>query len=140
MTTEQQIEKQLNDELVKFQNGIYSGKVEVPKNIIELFKKGVMSMPAFSHRINFNKVKVIASKKPSELTYADLNDVVKVVLNTVLAVNYDNFDTAVKENIKIEKFVLCFNENVDDFKEKLKMKKTTLKSLASPVSRMQLIN
>ena len=142
MTTAEQIEKQLNDEFQKFSNGIYSGKLEVPKNIIEIFKKGVMSIPPFAHKINFNKVKVIASKKVEELTYADLNDVIKLVLNTPLNSVYDNFDTAVKESIKIEKFVLAFNETISEFQDKLRMKKTTLQNLASPNGnrRMQLIN
>ncbi len=142
MTTEQQIEKQLNDEFVKFSNGNYSGKVEVPKDIIEMFKKGVMVIPPFAHKINFTKVKTIASKKVDELSYADLNDVIRVVLNTSLELRYGNdFDEAVKQSIKFDKFVLCFNEVINDFQGKLKMKKTNLLNLsAKPSGRLQLIN
>lgn len=142
MTTSEQIEKQLNDEFVKFSNGNYAGKVEVPKDIIEMFKKGIMVIPPFGHKINFNKVKVIASKKLGELSYSDLNDVIKVVLNTSLEVRYGNdFDEAVKQSIKFDKFVLCFNEVINDFQGKLKMKKTNLLNLsAKPTGRLQLIN
>ena len=142
MTTEQQIEKELNDEFVKFSNGIYDGKVEIPKNILEIFKEGIMVLPPFSHKINFIKVKNIAAKKVSELTYADLNDVIKVVLNTSLNLSFDSFHEGVKHSIAMDKFVMAYNETISKFQDKLRMRRTTLQNLSSPKMNrgLQIIN
>lgn len=138
MTPSEQITKQLNEEYDVFLNTKYEGQFAVPSFIIELFKKAIMAMPPFAHKINFNKVKAIVGMKPEELTNGLLQDVIKVVLNTSLeklygnsiVINNDDFLRIVDRQIHLEKFVLSYNNHVADFKKKLEMKKATLESLS----------
>lgn len=131
MTTDQQVTAELNNTYDKFQNGIYDGKVEIPENIISLFKAGILALSSFSHKINFGKVNVISKMQIGELTNFLLSDIVKVILNTPIEKLYPDleFEDAIKEHINLEKFILAYNVHIDDFRKKLEMKKATLDSL-----------
>lgn len=137
MTQNEQINKQLNEEWDRFLNEVYDSKFPVPSSIIDLFKKSIMSMPPFAHKIRFNKVRAISVMKPEELTNGLLQDIIKVILNTSLQKLYNNdgiheedFFRIIENQIQLEKFVLCYNNHVDDFRKKLEMKKATLESLS----------
>jgi hypothetical protein len=141
MTQNEQINKQLNEEYDKFLYSKYEGSVKPPKDIIELFKTAILAMPPFAHKINFHKVKAIATTKYEDLTNGNLSDIIKVVLNTSLEKLYktndliglkneDSFLSIVDKCIAMDKFVLCYNNHVDDFRKKLEMKKATLESLS----------
>lgn len=154
-----EIEDQINNDLYKFENEIYKGKIDVPENILKLFKKGISSLPAQTHGIHFTRIKVICSKLPNELTISEINQVVRIIVCAPFATLYyeilnpnenligiknedDNFLNAVDEQIRLEKFILSYNTFVSEFQERLKMKKTNLLSLASGVNgdRMRVIN
>ena len=132
MTQQEQISKQLNDDFNVFFNAKYDGKIEVPSYLIDLFKKAIMALPPSAHKINFHKVKVIAGMKTEELTNGLLQDIIKVVLNTPLDKLFigNDFFNSINDYINIEKFVLAFNNHVDEFRKKLEMKKVRLESLS----------
>lgn len=150
MNAQQQIDQQLNDEYNKFYETKYDGKPYVPEEFIELFKKSIISVPPFAHKINFHKIKSISQKKVEMLTFGDLHEMIKVILNTPLGKLYPEMDesnktfvSVVEKYIKIEKFVIEYNAQVEDFQGKLKMKKQTLQSLAGTSHRngsMSIIN
>ena len=131
MDARKQANEQIKAEYDKFYNGIYDGKVPVPLNFVELFKKGIMNMSAFSHKIFASKIKVIASRLPEELTNGDLNLVIKVIVNVEMKHLYSSFEESVEDTIKIQKFTLCYNEYVEAFKEQLEMKRVRLLDLAT---------
>jgi hypothetical protein len=137
---QEEINKQLNQEYDTFLNSLYTGKVDVPSFIVNLFKKAIMAMPPFAHKINFFKVKAIAKSKPEELTNGLLNDIVKVILNTPLEKLYsaditgNDFYEIIDKHIELEKFVLAYNNHIDDFRKKLELKKATLESLTRNVN------
>lgn len=144
MTNQQVVDKQIEAEYDKFYNSVYAGKVDVPSDILEKFKKGIMSIPPFAHKINFLKIKNVASKSPNQLTNGDLNEVVKIILSTVPSIFYASFNEATKGNIEFEKFVLCYNDFIDDFTKSLQMKKATLMELSGvsvmDKKRMSIVN
>ena len=133
MKTESVIEKQLKQDYDKFVNSVYEGKV--PAGIIEQFKRSILYMPPFFHKISFYKVKAIADKTEEQLTYSDLSDIIKVVLNTPLATSLEvgiyDFDEAVEKSIIIDKFAMEFNSKVDGFKQAQEQKKLTLLMLSN---------
>jgi hypothetical protein len=136
MTNQGEINKQLNEEYDKFLVLPYAGKVAVPDFIIDLFKKSIMAMPPFAHKINFHKIKAIAGMRPGELTNGLLSDVVKVILNVPMEKLYpdSHFYSAVNLHIEVEKFILAFNKHIDDFRKGLETKKATLESLTKNIS------
>ncbi len=132
--TQQQIDKQVQDDLDKFYNSEYAGKVEIPDNIIELFKKGYMAMPSFAHKVLGLKVKALASRQPKELLNGDVKDIVKIIMNVSPDKLYGNFEDAVASHIQLERFFLAFNNHVSDFEQKLIQKKTVLTDLSRNVN------
>ena len=130
MSIQNQVEKQLQEEFEKFNNKPYSGKVSLPVNIIELFHIGIMGMPAFYHKIQFSKVKMLLGKELNSITNGDISDLIKVIVNTPIERFYDNIDEAVEKMIKLEKFILSYNQMVEEFKGQLEMKRTTLMDLS----------
>lgn len=131
MNTKQQVEQQINQDYDKFVNGSYSGEVTVPINIIKIFMKAILAMPPFAHRINFLKVKSISNKEVKQLLVSDLNDIMKVLLNTPPEKLYEGDEgTIIEQCIKMDKFVISYNAFVDDFKGKLQLKKDNLLMIA----------
>lgn len=133
--TEQEINNQLNDEYDKFLYEKYSGKVSVPLNILELFKTAIVYIPSFAHKITYTKVKAISTTQVGKLTNTDLNDIVKVVLNTPMRELYPDlsFEKITEKGIEMDKFVVSYNASVEDFKQKLNQKKEVLKNLSSGI-------
>jgi hypothetical protein len=142
MTDAEKIQQQLNDEYDKFIRTKYNAKVKPPDDLVELFKKAILAMPAYAHKLNFNKVKVIANSRIEDLDNGMMNDIVKVVLNAPLEKIYgDDFYTAINKHLQVEKFIIDYNAHVDEFQKRLKMKKATLESLSiKPTNGMRIIN
>lgn len=131
MTTQKQVEQQINEDYNKFVNGSYSGEVAIPVNIISLFVKGVLILPAFSHKINFQKVKSIKAKKVEQLLVGDIQELIKVILNVSPEQIYDgNKDEIIEQCIRMEKFVQAYNKFIDDFKSSLQLRKDNLTLLS----------
>lgn len=128
-----QIEQQLNSEFNDFYNKLYDGKIDIPYNLLDIFKKGVMALAPQFHKINANKLDVIAHKKITELSYGDLKDVVTIILNTPFDKIYNDFNEAMESHLKIQKFIICYNASVDEFEKKLQQKKVVLTDLTRNV-------
>ena len=134
--TQNEIEQQIESELEKFKNENYKGSVAVPDNLIELFKNAYMFLAPHFHGIMANKVKVIASKHKSQLTNDDISTVIKLIVNIPINKIYEDedFESAIKQHITFEKFILGYNQHVHSFQENLKQKKANLINLARNVS------
>src|SRR5690606_16010001 len=107
MNTKDQITKQLNDEYEAFFHTRYEGKVAPPKNILELFERAIRLMPPYAHKMNFYRVRSIAKTKYEDLTNSDLQDIVKVTLNTPLEQIHEGvtpFMDLIEKHIEFEKF------------------------------------
>lgn len=145
------IEQQINSELEKFKNEVYNGKVEIPSNILDLFRRGILSLAPQSHGILASKLKALYTRKISEITNGELSDIIKIIVNTPFGKMYANtfplqtrdyippadikanFEEALNKHIAFEKFVLCYNQHINDFQEKLKAKRATLQALSKGV-------
>lgn len=126
------VEEQIKDELDKFKNTTYNGKVEIPSNICELFKIGVLSLSPQTHGLLASKLKALYTRKYKEITNGELSDMIKIIVNTPFYKLYEGIDfvKALDKHAKFERFILCYNSEVNDFQEKLKMKKVSLISLS----------
>jgi len=141
MTTQEQIQQQLNDEYAIFINKKYDGNGKPPENLIEIFKKAIKAMPPFSHKLNFNKVKIIANSNVKDLDNGMMNDIIKTILNAPLEKLYEgDFNEIVDKQIKVEHFTISYNQHIDEFQKRLSMKKATLESLSvKPTNNMRII-
>ncbi len=135
--SESEINEQLNKEYDTFLYNTYKGKIEVPKDILTLFKNAILSMPPFAHKILFTKIKAIYTTKVEKLTNGDINDIVKVILNTPLEKLYLSytFEEMIAKQAKIDAFVISYNSHVEEFKKALEQKKKTLQSLTNGLPR-----
>ena len=128
------IEQQINSELEKFKNEVYNGKVEIPSNILDLFRRGVLSLAPQSHGILASKLKALYTRKISEITNGELSDIIKIIVNTPFGKMYDDdIFAALEKHQKFEKFILSYNTHINDFQEKLKAKRATLQALSKGV-------
>lgn len=130
------IEHQINDELEKFKNEIYNGKVSIPADILVLFGKGVLFLAPQTHGILASKLKALYTRQVSEITNGELSDIIKIIVNTPLGKLYDSdgLEILLDKQSKLEKFILCYNNHINDFQEKLKMRRATLQSLSKGVN------
>lgn len=126
-----EVTKQIQYDYDRFMNAPY-GKF-IPEYILDFFEKALMIVPPQAHGVLFSKVKNIIIKEVKDLNITDINDIVKVVVNTSLAVFYDSLYDAMPEQIKFEKFVLNFNNDIKEFQGNLNLKKERLEKLSDGV-------
>lgn len=138
------VQEQINNELLKFQTETYNGKVEIPSDILEYFKKGILSLPPQVHGLSAHKIKAIYTRKPKEITNGELQDIIRIIFNASFDKMYEgeDFIKALDKHIALEKFILSYHNEVDDFQAKMKMKRATLQSLTRGVGSngMKIIN
>lgn len=144
MTQQQEIEKQVMDDYLKFQNEAYHGAIAVPENIITLFKSAALALAPQFHKVHGMKIQAIASMTVRELTNGLLNDAILMIQNTPLSVLYPGagFEEAVLAQVNFEKFIIAYNSHITDCQDKIKMKKKTLESLVAgplPKSGMRVV-
>ncbi len=135
--SENEVNEQLNNEYNTFLYSPCKCKLPIPKNVIDLFKRAILAMPPYAHKILFTKVKAIYTTKVDKLTNSDVNDIVKVILNTPLEKLYLSytFEEMVEAQIKMDAFVISYNSHVEEFKKGLEQKKLRLKDLTNGLPR-----
>ena len=136
MNTNEQIEKTLNDDHNKYYEGVYAGKAPIPEDLIKLYKRGIRSRAPFAHKANFHRVKSIFNSKIEELRVRDLHEMIKVIMNTPIEKLYDNtqddqqLNEAINDYLKVEKFIIEFNQMNEVFRNALELKRVKLQELA----------
>lgn len=128
-----EIEEQINSDYQVFLYQKYSGHISPPKNILDIFKKAVMALPPFFHKIDFNKIEWIIKTKYADLTNDDLNEMIKLIFNTPLDKMFDSIEQAVPEMKQITKFSVSYNTMISEFQQKLQDKSKMLQTLSSGV-------
>lgn len=127
--TSNQIESELDQERNKFYNSVYSGKKDF--ELIPLFKKCIMLLAPQQHKISMNGIKEIVNAKEDKLTVFYLENIFKVILNVPLGKLYKNFDDAVGQQLKIEKYIIDFNTFVGNFEKEIQARRATMRSIVS---------
>lgn len=122
------VNAQINEEMNKFYNKIYLTKSDI--GLKELFKKAIMRMAMQQHKIPMTAIRDIVNTPEKKLTVFMVECICKVVLNVPLERLYKNFEDAVAQQIKFEKFVSEFNKYCEDFSKELQIKRATLHSLS----------
>lgn len=131
--TENEINKDLDNELLSFYNAPYDG--EIFPNAIALFKKAVFCSPPISHQIHVSKLRDIFSKKEDELLVGEVG----MIINSILALPpeklFKNSAKFLDTLEKIEKIFIAYNSSVDKEKKRLERKRASLINLGGSRTR-----
>ena len=131
MTTEKQIDEQIQGDYARFYNKIYDG--ELPEDLIELFKKAFMALSPNTHQYHANKVKEMGAKSVRDLTNLELGMVINLIVSVPPERLYKTFDESVDNILRIEVIRKQYNEIVDKMNQELGKKKERLMGLSGVV-------
>lgn len=123
------INEQIEKEMEKFYNSVYSKGVK-GLNLIPLFKKCVMNLSPQQYLISVQGLKQIVNTPEDKLTVIMIEKICKVIMNVPFKLLYKNFDEAIGDQLKIEKFVIEYTNYVDSFQKDMQVKRATLQSLS----------
>lgn len=126
--TQQQIEKQINDEMQEFFNSPFTSKL--PLDIIETFKKAIWVCPF--GQLHVEKVKELMGKKPKELNFVEVGVIVNKIMEAPFEKLYTNLNVALAKHEILEKVVIEFNHAKRNKEVELSQRKQTLYALANP--------
>lgn len=124
---QQQIDKQLQQEMVSFYNTVYTRPM--PSNLISLFKDAIFHAVPIAHQIHVQSIKNILSKKVFELMTGEVGIIVNVINATPFDYLYPDLEEALKTHSEIEKLVIAYNQDVAVFKQSQDKKRRTLQQL-----------
>lgn len=133
MTTEKEIDQQIDNDKQKFYNAPYNGSI-LPAGLLELFKKAYFTLPTKAHSLSPSKVRDIMSK-PFEnlLTNSDVGIIVNV-LNVVPANQlYPSLEEALERQQELAFLSRDYNKVVDELTVSLMKKKARLMQLGGVV-------
>lgn len=128
MTTEVEINKQLEGDYNRFYAAVFDG--ELPSDLIERFKKALMALAPAATKYNSEVVKKIILKRVNELSVMDVGVIVNAVFAVPFEKVYNNIEEALDKNIELELIRESYNKAVEDIKVKLGKKKITLMNIA----------
>lgn len=128
MTTEVEINKQLEGDYNRFYAAVFDG--ELPSDLIERFKKALMALAPAATKYNTEVIKKIISKRVNELSVMDVGVVINAVFSVPFGKVYENIESALDKNIELELIREKYNKAVDEIKIKLSKKKVTLMNIA----------
>ena len=129
MTTETEINQQIDLEFKKWNDAVYEGD-KLPNDIMEIFKKAIFRLAPASHRIPADVIKKLAKTKVEDLT----NMEVALVLNQISAVPlsglYKDLFEALAKTAKIETIKMSYNLMVKNLNEVMEEKRQRLLKLS----------
>lgn len=129
MTKEQEINLQIQKLYDSFNSSTYTGD-DLPKDILETFKKAVFVLPPSEHKMSMETVKRISSKKVKDLTNMDVPSILNTVSACRLCDLYKDFEDGVAKNKQIEDIKLSFNLIVRQITAEVENKRKNLLSLS----------
>lgn len=128
MTTQQEIDRQLNAEIKKYHDAIYDG--EVPDGFMEMFKRSLMCVPPAQHGYTLDAIERIINKRVNEIKVAELAIMINMVFSTAWANLYSSVEEGIATTRKFEVLKNEFNKRGAEFEKKMMLKKTKLQQLS----------
>ena len=134
MTTEQEIEKQLNAQTLKWNEKIYDGK-PLPADFIKIFKRAIFTIPPASHQYNMNKVKKMISQRADEVTMVEVGMMINVIYSTPPEKIYSSIEEAVDTTLIFDGVREEFNRVSAAFEYSMVGLKTRLMNMSGVVKK-----
>lgn len=134
MTTEQEINKQIQEEYNKYRDAPYDG-VPLPEEIIRLFKKAMMVVPYDDHKFNMVRVKEICEKGVKDLTWLEagmvINFMQKVIPEKVFSSIEKYCEFMIANTFIVSEYNIVTNKwqrNIEAYKDRLRNTSGIIKS------------
>lgn len=128
MTSEREIDQQINNDLNRFYSSVFDG--ELPDDLLDRFKKSLMALAPASTKYNSEAVKKIISKRVNELSFMDVGLIINAVFAVPFEKVYNSIEEAIDKNMELELIREKYNKSVDDMQQSLTKKKNTLMKLS----------
>jgi hypothetical protein len=131
MTTRQEIERQIQNDIDNYNNKIYDGFL--PENFIEKFKQALMAVPIGTHQYSLEAIKKIISKRESEVNIVEVGMIINLLFMTPPNKIYDSLDQFINEMTEFNKVSVEYNRQNKEFEKTIIRKKDRLLKLSGIV-------
>ena len=128
MLTEKDIDKQIENEVEKFNTATYQG--DVPQVFIEFFKKAIMHIPLAQHGVGVERIKVMISRKPDDVPYIEVGVMINFIFATPFHLIYSSIEEAIEMTEKFERVKNEYNKITAEFEVSMTKKKNALMRVA----------
>src|SRR6187402_2936340 len=126
MTTQRDIDEQIQKEYNSFYQKVYDGEIAVPSDLIVRFRKALMAIAPNLHQIHANRMRALVDKPANELTWVEVGAVINVIQAVAFREVYDDIDEAVEKTQGLEVLRVGYNSTVAALDKKLAAKKKKL--------------
>lgn len=131
-----EIEKQIQDERVKYGSSLYPNPV--PKDLIELFKKALFSVPI--GQMVVKNIRLSLSKKTKELTRNEVGLMVNHILKVEPDKLFKDLQTALDKYEELQQLIFDYNIQNSKKEEELTERRLNLYQLSGHGNKLSLVN
>lgn len=123
----EEIDNAIKKEKAFFYNDTYKGAV--PENYMELFKKAIFTLPVSFAQITSVKLKEIANKQTTELSFVEVAKIGEIILAVPLDKIFPDLETGLDESAKIETLLFNLEKARQVFEERTDRKHQSMLNL-----------
>lgn len=129
MTTEKEIDQQLDREVQAWYNKVYDGK-PLPERFIEMFKKALMYVAPANHKYNMLAIKKMISQRSDEVTMVEVGMMINLIYSTPFDKLYSTPEEGVETTMLFDEIRREYNEIGAKFEGMMMKKRETLLRLS----------
>lgn len=143
MTSPEQVNEQLmNEDIIPYQNSVYDGFL--PESFIEQFRIAMMFIPITSHQYSMKEVKIMANRRPDEVTIKECGMMINVIYAVPFISMYGSLEEGIEKTMGFDKIREEYNKNTAAFERKINAKRNRLLQLggvgnSAPLNGMKII-
>lgn len=126
MTTEQEINKQIQADYDIYRTKIYDGALPIHDDLLKLFQKALMAIPYDQHNMNMVRVREILDKNVSELTWLEVGMVNNLLHRAAPEKLFSSPYRYCEFMIANCQFVIEYNSATEEWNRKIEAKKKVL--------------
>lgn len=132
MTTENEINEQINRDVDAYNHKIYDGFI--PTGFMDKFKKALMVTPVGTHQFNMDFIKRLIAKREDEVTVIEVGMIINLLFLTPPHMIFDSLEEYIDTIIEFSKLSDEYNKKNKEFENKIIMKRERLLKLSGVIN------
>lgn len=128
MTTEKDINEQINKDVQRFHEAAYQGGL--PQKFVDYFRKAIMMIPPAAHKIGMDRIKIMTERRIDDIPFLEVGTMINMIISSMPVNLYESLEEYLEINAEFEKIREDYNKAASEFEEKIYKKRAKLMDIA----------
>lgn len=130
MTTQREIDEQIQKDYNALYLRPYDGEIALPIDLIERYKRALMGIAPSTHQTHASRMKEMITKPMNELTWVEVGAIINIIQSVPFKEMYDSIEEALEKVQYLEIFRVGYNNTIAALDKKMVIKKKKLMEIS----------